>query len=50
MLVLGLNPAYQKVVKLGGALQVGEVNRATAVQAGVGGKGQNCGWVSQLVG
>lgn len=40
LLVLGLNPALQRTVVFD-ALTLGDVNRATDVTVGVGGKGQN---------
>lgn len=40
LLVLGLNPAWQTILKLRN-LDLGQVNRAEAASPGVGGKGQN---------
>eukprot|EP00596_Hydrurales_sp_CCMP1899_P007185 CAMPEP_0119039558 /NCGR_PEP_ID=MMETSP1177-20130426/9122_1 /TAXON_ID=2985 /ORGANISM="Ochromonas sp, Strain CCMP1899" /LENGTH=376 /DNA_ID=CAMNT_0007003605 /DNA_START=168 /DNA_END=1298 /DNA_ORIENTATION=- len=42
MVIVGLNPALQRTVTLTSALQVGSVNRGSAVEVGIGGKGQNC--------
>lgn len=39
-LVVGLNPAYQKILTMP-QLKVGSVNRASALTKDVGGKGQN---------
>lgn len=41
VLVVGLNPALQRTLELGG-LHIGEVNRAQQATIGIGGKGQNC--------
>lgn len=40
LLVLGLNPAWQTILRLR-SLDLGQVNRAEASQSGTGGKGQN---------
>ena len=40
VLVLGPNPAYQKVMSFDSPVQIGGVNRAAACTSYVGGKGQ----------
>jgi fructose-1-phosphate kinase PfkB-like protein len=40
IVVVGLNPALQRTITLSG-LKVGGVNRASSVEVGIGGKGQN---------
>mmetsp|Transcript_11507 Transcript_11507/g.22939 ORF Transcript_11507/g.22939 Transcript_11507/m.22939 type:complete len:318 (-) Transcript_11507:42-995(-) len=50
VLVLGPNPAIQKVVKIGGPLVPGSVNRATSSTTGVGGKGQNVAVALNMLG
>lgn len=41
LLVLGLNPAVQRVLWFESPWRVGDVNRASAAASGIGGKGQN---------
>ena len=40
-IVLGLNPALQRSIKLGADLEAGAVNRGTSAAIGIGGKGQD---------
>lgn len=41
LLVLGLNPAVQRLLWFESPWRVGDVNRASAAVSGIGGKGQN---------
>jgi hypothetical protein len=48
LLVLGLNPAWQTILRLSD-LDLGQVNRAEAAQPGTGGKGQNAAKAAAIV-